>query len=424
DPARLRKDLRELLGNDKAWQGYIELQELQHSIAKLIWPSFLKPLKSREKFASSCANQLQKRAWRAFVEHPVGDILEELIPDSLLRGTLLTDAKIGISTFAHDPLLHQNRCYLLHTIGREEGHWSVPLGGMGTLTSELVRRCLEVGVEIATSAEVMGIDLGAKQHTVTFEIENQQESVDAQYVVHCAGMNSFTRLLPEIQTNELNRSSTRAQIGTAVKVNMLLKKLPRPKCSHLTAHEMFAGSCHIFEDYEQLEISYRQSEQGHVPVPQPADIYCHSLTDPSILGPSLRALGYQTLTLFGLDMRYDLFASDNSAVKSQVLQGYLEGLNEYLVDPIESCLAIDAHGKPCIEILSPVDIEEKLTMEQGNIFHSELSWFYASDSSQTGKWGVETDFPRIFLGGSSAQRGGAVSGIPGHNAAACILRFD
>ena len=37
-----------------------------------------------------------------------------------------------------------------------------------------------------------------------------------------------------------------------------------------------------------------------VPDPIPAEIYCHSLTDPSILSPELRETGAQTLTVFAL----------------------------------------------------------------------------------------------------------------------------
>ncbi|WP_180896813.1 hypothetical protein, partial [Mycobacterium tuberculosis] len=37
------------------------------------------------------------------------------------------------------------------------------------------------------------------------------------------------------------------------------------------------------------------------------------------------------------------------------------------------------------------------------------------------QWGVATDHERIMLCGSGARRGGAVSGIGGHNAAMAVL---
>jgi len=78
-------------------------------------------------------------------------------------------------------------------------------------------------------------------------------------------------------------------------------------------------------------------------------------------------------------------------------------------------------GSLCLESKSPVDIEESLGMYHGNIFQDAPSWPFAMTEKQVGTWGVETDFENVFLCGSSAQRGGAVSGIPGHNAARKIL---
>ena len=48
---------------------------------------------------------------------------------------------------------------------------------------------------------------------------------------------------------------------------------------------------------------------------------------------------------------------------------------------------------------------------------------YAETKEQVGRWGVETEYENVFLCGSSAHRGGAVSGIPGHNAAMKVLEL-
>ena len=60
-------------------------------------------------------------------------------------------------------------------------------------------------------------------------------------------------------------------------------------------------------------------------------------------------------------------------------------------------------------------------MYHGNIFHDAPTWPFATTKEQAGAWGVETDWKNVFLCGSSALRGGAVSGIPGHNAARAVL---
>jgi phytoene dehydrogenase-like protein len=64
-------------------------------------------------------------------------------------------------------------------------------------------------------------------------------------------------------------------------------------------------------------------------------------------------------------------------------------------------------------------------MTAGNIFHGALSWPFADDEdpldTPARQWGVATAHERIMLCGSGARRGGAVSGIGGHNAAMAVL---
>jgi len=102
---------------------------------------------------------------------------------------------------------------------------------------------------------------------------------------------------------------------------------------------------------------------------------------------------------------------------------YLAGINQYLDEPIEACLAVDANGSPCIEAMSPLDLENKLCLPKGNIFHGNLTWPFTDLEEDVGQWGVETEYSNILICGSAAKRGGAVSGIPGHNAAMKVLEM-
>jgi phytoene dehydrogenase-like protein len=82
---------------------------------------------------------------------------------------------------------------------------------------------------------------------------------------------------------------------------------------------------------------------------------------------------------------------------------------------------VDAHGRPCLEARTPIELEAELALPGGNIFHRALSWPFAELPEQVGKWGVETARPNVWLCGAGAVRGGGVSGIPGHNSAMAIL---
>ena len=108
-------------------------------------------------------------------------------------------------------------------------------------------------------------------------------------------------------------------------------------------------------------------------------------------------------------------------MREAVLHNYLRGINDFIDDDIYDCLAIDANGKHCVEAKSPVDLEQALGLPRGNIFHGNLSWPFAEREDEVGTWGVETAYQNVYICGSSAKRGGAVSGIPGHNAAMKVL---
>jgi phytoene dehydrogenase-like protein len=88
-------------------------------------------------------------------------------------------------------------------------------------------------------------------------------------------------------------------------------------------------------------------------------------------------------------------------------------------------LTEDSAGRLCIEAKTTLDLERTLGMTGGNIFHGALSWPFAEDDepldTPARRWGVSTAHDRILLCGSGSRRGGAVSGIGGHNAAMAVL---
>ena len=416
DPIHNQRAFADLTGSDSDYLGYADLQSMQERLSSVIWSSLTEPLVSK----TDMTNRLDdkgREAWQSFIEEPLGQVIEKKISSDLIRGLVFTDAKIGVSTHPHDPSLLQNRCFLYHVIGQGTGEWRVPKGGMGKLMSELVRVAESTGkVTFATNATVHSVDSGEKLSSLVFEIDGKDAQVDARFVLCNASAKELARLTGKTET------SVTVDEGTAFKVNMLLKRLPRLRSDKCTPEQAFAGTFHLNEGYGQMQESYDSSCSGEIPVTPPGEIYCHTLTDPSILSPQLQSQGFHTLTLFGLDMPYRLFEKDNQRARDTALQKYLAGINQYLDEPIEECLASDSQGKPCIEAMSSVDLEKKIHLPKGNIFHGDLTWPFAESDEEVGLWGVETEYPNLFLCGSSAKRGGAVSGIPGHNAAKKVLQ--
>jgi phytoene dehydrogenase-like protein len=126
--------------------------------------------------------------------------------------------------------------------------------------------------------------------------------------------------------------------------------------------------------------------------------------------------------MFGLHVPARLFADNHDARKDEATRRALAALDDCLAEPIADCLAVDADGAPCLEAHTPVELEEELGLPGGNIFHGDLQWPWAETSVEVeDRWGVATDEPRLLICGSGARRGGAVSGIAGHNAAHAVL---
>lgn len=411
-----RRSVAELTGGETEFEAMNRFRGLTNEFANHVWDTMLTPLSARDDFRRRFeGGELGRESWRRLVEEPLGCAIESYLKDDLIRGLVLTDAKVGVFTHAHDPSLHQNRCFLYHLIGNKTGEWKVPTGGMGNVARQLEETARKQGAEMLTRVTLQEIDLNAPQRSIRFEVDGNAQTVETRFLLVNFGRNILAKYLGKPYKPEATDE------GSVFKLNMLLHRLPRLKDSRHSTTDAFRGTFHIDEGYKEMQDSYAQAANGQLPDKLPSEIYCHSLTDDSILSPELRAKGLQTLTLFGLDTPFSLFQPDNESMRAQAQARFVEGINRWLEEPLETCLAKAKDGSFCIEGKSPVDIEDSLGMYHGNIFQNTLTFPFAETKEQVGTWGVETEYDRVYLCGSSARRGGAVSGIPGHNAAMKVL---
>ena len=391
--------------NDES-DAWLRFYDQVSKFAKVIAPTLLKPLPT----CSEIKKQLDDdQIWRILIEQPLGKTLDEYFDDDLVKGVVLTDGLIGTFTSAYE--MQANICFLYHLIGNGTGEWKVPKAGMGALVRELENKAISLGVEIKVNSKVKSVD--AQLNQVIIELDDGQKYA-AKYLLSNVAPQVLAKLQGEVVPKSLE--------GSQIKINMLLKSLPRFK-SGVSASDAFVGTLHINEGFTQLERAYQQAKAGSLPDELPLEMYCHSLTDNSILSNELNQQGFHTLTIFALHTPAKLFDTDHEKVKEIAKQKAIAALNQYLVEPIEKHLATDKNGQLCIEVKSPIDLENEINLPRGNIFHKDLSMPFKEDDS-TLKWGVETNHPRVFLCGAGAIRGGGVSGIPGHNAAMAILELN
>jgi phytoene dehydrogenase-like protein len=412
DLERTRESFVRLTGSDaefEAWQAFYGRTAL---LAERVFPTLTEPLPSKAELRRRVGDD---DIWNAFFEVPLGETIRRTFSDDLVRGVVLTDGLIGTFASADEDDLRQNRCFLYHVIGGGTGDWDVPVGGMGALTDALASAARAAGATILTGHEVSSIATDGTDAEVVYASGEGTRTVAARHVLVNASPETLDRLL--------GRAPRERAEGAQIKVNMLLKRLPRLKDTAVDPRDAFAGTFHVSESFDQLEAAYAEAAAGRLPSRPPSEIYCHSLTDPSILADDLVQQGFHTLTLFGLHTPARLFADGDAAhrrAKAELLGATIRELDRYLDEPLADCLAADGNGDPCIEAKTPLDLERELGLPGGNIFHRALEWPFQTEA-HSGRWGVETDDDNVFLCGAGAVRGGGVSGIPGRNAAMAVL---
>jgi len=386
-------------------------------VTERLWPTLLEPLRTREQARRHVVggDPETDAAWRAMVDEPIGHAIATAVGNDLVRGVIATDALIGTFAGLDDPSLRQNVCFLYHMLGGGSGDWDVPIGGMGAVTEALATAAVGYGAEILTGAEALAVE---PDGVVRYRTGDDEQVIRSRFIL--AGVT------PVVLAGLLGEPPPPLSPGAQVKVNMVLRRLPRLRDPSVTPEEAFSGTFHVNETWTQLDSANSRAAAGQPPDPLPCEAYCHSLTDPSILSGGLRDAGAHTMTVFGLHTPHSLFdGGDPDAMRDRLTDSVLTSLNSVLAEPIQDVLMSDAHGMPCIETTTTLDLQRTLGMTAGNIFHGGLSWPFADDDdpldTPARRWGVATAHPRIMLCGSGARRGGAVSGIGGHNAAMAVL---
>ena len=408
---RTAQSFSEFTGTAKDYDGFSDFYERTGEVARAIAPTLLEPLRSRADLQREFHENGLKGAWDMMFERPIEEGIETRMENDTVRGVVYTDANIGVMPLPQDPAMLQNKTLLYHVIGNGDGKWKVPVGGMGAITTELRKKAEDLGVEFRLDADVKKIRPGNPHEIAYSGRRGGTAKVEARFVLSGVPPSTLARLTGA-------KAPPRDDEGSVFKVNMLLDELPTAK-GDVASEDAFNGTFHLDEKFTQIQGTGIEARTGKIPTNPPGEVYCHTLTDRSILP---RKSKQHTLTLFGLNVPYRAFSRrNNNVLRASTMETYLTSLGKHLETPIKDALARDDAGNLCVEAKTALDIEDELGMPQGNIFHGGLSWPFAERKGEVGTWGVETAFERIYVCGSGARRGGCVSGIPGYNAAMKVL---
>jgi phytoene dehydrogenase-like protein len=274
-----RQSMFDLTGNHREYEQMKKFYNLSRVFAERVWDTMLEPLVAKELFRRRFdVGDVLREAWRSLAEEPLGRAIERYLQNDLVRGLVLTDAKIGVFTYPHDPSLVQNRCFLYHLIGNKTGEWKVPVGGMGAVARELENTARKSGAEFLTNVRIRSLEVEGKRNTVEFEmgenasqglapLSEKRQSVDARYLLVNFGRNVLAKFVGKLYQPDP------ADEGSVFKINMLLRRLPKLKATRYAAAEAFCGTFHSDERYGQMNVSYDQASQGRLPDKTPCEVY-------------------------------------------------------------------------------------------------------------------------------------------------------
>jgi phytoene dehydrogenase-like protein len=343
-----------------------------------------------------------------------GDLLDGWFETDGLKGLLGFDATIGHYASPYTP----GSAYVLvhHVFGEVngvKGAWGHAIGGMGSITQAMAKACLEAGVEISTDAPVKAIAInGGRARGVVLE---DGSDLAARLVV--------SNINPKILFGDLvapehleapfrdRIASWRCASGT-FRMNVALGELPNFTCLPSDGRaEHHGASIVVAPSLGYLDRAYMDARQfGWARAPA---IEMHI---PSVLDDTLAPPGRHVASLFCQQFAPTL--PDGTS-----WDAHREAVADMIIDTMTAYAPNFKGAVLGRMILSPLDLERKLALTGGDIFHGALSLDQLYSARPALGYGdYRAPIRGLYMCGSATHPGGGVTGAPGHNAAQEIIR--
>jgi len=335
-----------------------------------------------------------EQRWRDAVGSGIldGAIADELagIPSESVRvpfalqgliGTLAgpQDAGTAFVAFYHD----------LGEAGGVPGAWGFARGGMGSVTAALRAAAEAAGARVTVSAPVDRVLVSEGEATGVVLRDGRE--------IRSAVVVSGADPLRTAGLAGVPGPPGWRQAGPVVKVMLLLDGLP--DFPSWPGPEPWAGTIDIGFSLEDLAAAAADARTGRPAVAPWIEAACQTATDPTLAPP-----GRHVLSLFCQCFPADADAEAAADVAISRFAEVCPGLPDRVVDRLA---------------LGPRELEARFGIAGGHIFHGEMlpGQRFAQRPGPRCFGGVEG----LYLAGSGAHPGGAVTGAPGWLAARAVL---
>ena len=336
--------------------------------------------------------------------------------DPRIRAVLAYYASIG--TFAGPKTPGSAYVILHHIMGEHEGAggWGFIRGGMGAISDAIASSGRKMGMEILTDTAVQEIPV--INDRVTGVVTTDGREFMADKVISNANAKVLylklieERHLPDTLLREIRNYRT---FSTAFKLNIACEQPPQYQGMKKALNDNALGDftypsyVHCAPDIDYLEKAYDDAKHGWYS----SDPFLTPVV-PTIVDDTLAPEGKHIVNVFGGHAPYELKDAKWENEKDGFTANVLKTLDRFA--PGFSDGIIDA------EVIIAPDIESRLQLPQGHIFHGELALdqlFFKRPAAHYADY--RGPLKGLYMCGSSCHPGGGVSGIAGHNAAREVL---
>jgi phytoene dehydrogenase-like protein len=349
-------------------------------------------------------NQLQLMMMSA------ADFLDQWFETDVLKATMSASGIIGTFLGVRSP----GTAYVLlhHYMGEIDGafrSWGLVRGGTGSISNAIANAAREAGAEIRTEVPIAKIIVENGQARGV-ALENGDE-VRARVVASSVDPRlTFMKMvgsehLPSDFVEDVRRYKFR---GSSGKVNLALDALPTFKSLPGEGPHL-RGAISISPSVEYMERAYDDAKYGRYSRRPYIDIVIPSLTDPSVAPP-----GKHVMSCFVQYAPYHL----KEGTWDEKRDEFGDTVIDTLSDHAPNLKNIILHR----QVLTPLDIERKFGLSEGNIFQGELSLEQLFFLRPVPGWAqYRTPIRNLYMCGSATHPGGGIMGASGRNAAQKIL---
>jgi phytoene dehydrogenase-like protein len=343
--------------------------------------------------------RLGKPEMRTFLQVALGnvsDVIGDEIPDGPLAGAMSLDAVLGARAGPRSPGTVLGLLYRY----AQGGEHRLPIGGMGALSEAMAASARRAGAQMRTAAPVEAV-LVEEDRAVGVRLAHGEEiragwvlsSLDVRTTMQLAGVAHF-------DVEAVRRVRNVRSRGVTGKLNLALAEPPRflglPDSllrSRIVLAPSMAQVEHAFDAVKYEGCSDRPVIELVVP----------SLFGPPGPGPA----GHVLSAIVQYVPRTGEAAAETALA---ALEELAPGLRRSIFYQ---------------EFLAPVDIERITGIAGGHWHHAEMAPDQLlMNRPVTGMGSYATGLPGLSLCGAGSHPGGDVTGAPGRNAAAALLRGE